>query len=153
MARDLRRKGMPGRDGAGDGLEGAEQLRQWILRHRTHWQAACVGLLKQGWRAKDIILLATPYDDTGENPPKHFEMTPWADRESLLRQVPHLRSLLDKPPHDDTCYVLATKKGGRMKGSFVGQLSGAGMPAKLPTVVVSLPREPGDTDPDITVVA
>jgi hypothetical protein len=152
MARDPRRKGMPGRDGAGDGLEGADLLHQWVNRHRVHWKTAAATLMRRGLKANEIILLASPEDDAGREPPGVFMCYPWEERELLFRDFPPLRRVvIERPPEDLACMV-ATRAGGRMRGTFVAHFNGAGMPKTLPTVSVITVGKRFQHEHDVTIV-
>lgn len=147
MKKDLKRKKTPGRDGTNDGLEGAELLRAWVLRHQVYWQTAMRALLEKEWRAQDVILIASPTDSRGATPPTGFLMIPWKWRAKFLESCPNLRpSFVDQPPEGyGTC--VATTDSGRMRGSVVARIDGAKRPRKRPAVSIIVPPEPGVSGP------
>src|SRR5262249_3131849 len=97
------------------GPSGPGRLMQWTLNCADHWAAACRGALKLGATAA-IGLAATPHDDRIDTPPEGFmPMT----RAEASRMLPSLAPSLLTPASPGTLFCVASKRFGRLGGSFL----------------------------------
>ena len=97
---------------------GPEGLREWVLNFPAHWKAAYRSARKLG-RPADIVLFSTPHNDRTNTPPQGFSaMT----RAEVSRILPSLAASLLDPAPNGACLIVASKRFGRLQGSFVAMV-------------------------------
>jgi hypothetical protein len=109
-------------------ITGAEALRYWTMRYRTHFAAA----YRQAG-IEDAVILASPQTESLDDPPTDFRYASLTVANEILKTV-HARP--EGPPHPGQFYVLATRSEGRFEGSFLGMMPAPSADADLPAVTV-----------------
>ena len=115
-------------------LPGPEGLKRWTLSFPEHWASAYRAARKLRQPA-DIVVSSTPHNDRTSTPPRSLHIL---TRAEAARMVPRLAASLSQPAEKGMFYVMATKRFGRLQGSFLGMLSVPGEDEDLPTVVVGV---------------
>jgi hypothetical protein len=134
-----RRPGMP--DGAlplAPTSTGPEALRDWVSRHSDAFRSAYREAVRSGWAAATVVV-ATPVTESLDDPPCGFALRDPADAPRLLaagRRSPRLAVGVAPP---GMFHVVATCKGGRFRGTFVGLLPSPGPDEPLPAMAALPP--------------
>jgi hypothetical protein len=121
------------------GEDGPEGLRDWVMEHYRHFQAACRQAMGRGIATRDLVIWANPHDDSMTTPPLLVELidrTTWEPQagmpETVRKLIDHARA--NRPPAG-LFDVIASRANGRFQGTFHGQL-------RIPDEGVSLPVGP-----------
>jgi hypothetical protein len=125
-------------------ITGPDALRDWVRRYRDLFRGAFRSGLEQG-SGKDVVVWAAPPAESLDDPPAGFKIVPRAEARRLLdTELKSLRGSLDDRAGAGLFYVLASREGGRFKGTFVGMLPVPAAGEHLPPAIALDP--PGGPD-------